>query len=148
MNEKPARRIKQHGHARSYSKGVCAWLNISVLSHQLTAVPPLSIAQAGCACICRSKAWDAKIVTSAWWVRHDQVSKTAPTGEYLPTGSFIIRGKKNFLPPQPLVMGLAFMFRLVSHQPTQPVAGRTHPDFDWFVLSGGSMWHVGRKKIL
>ena len=42
-----------------------------------------------------------------------QVSKTAPTGEYLPTGSFIIRGKKNFLPPQPLIMGLAFMFRLV-----------------------------------
>jgi hypothetical protein len=29
-----------------------------------------------------------------------QVSKTAPTGEYLPTGSFMIRGKKNFLPPQ------------------------------------------------
>ena len=41
------------------------------------------------------------------------MSKTAPTGEYLPTGSFIIRGKKNFLPPQPLIMGLAFMFRLV-----------------------------------
>ena len=44
---------------------------------------------------------------------HGQVSKTAPTGEYLPTGSFIIRGKKTFLPPQPLVMGLAFLFRLV-----------------------------------
>jgi len=31
------------------------------------------------------------------------VSKTAPTGEYLPTGSFMIRGRKNFLPPHPLV---------------------------------------------
>jgi hypothetical protein len=41
-----------------------------------------------------------------------QVSKTAPTGEYLPTGSFMIRGKKNFLPPQGLVMGLGFMFKL------------------------------------
>ena len=38
------------------------------------AVPPMSIAQAGCACVCRSKAWEAKIVTSAWWVHHDQVS--------------------------------------------------------------------------
>jgi hypothetical protein len=42
----------------------------------------------------------------------NQVSKAAPTGEYLPTGSFMIRGKKNFLPPQGLVMGLGFMFKL------------------------------------
>lgn len=41
-----------------------------------------------------------------------QVSKAAPTGEYLPTGSFMIRGKKNFLPPQGLVMGFGFMFKL------------------------------------
>jgi hypothetical protein len=40
-----------------------------------------------------------------------QVSKTAPSGEYLVTGSFMIRGKKNFLPPQPLVMGFGFLFR-------------------------------------
>jgi len=37
------------------------------------ALPPLSISQAGCACVCRSAAWDAKIVTSAWWVHHHQV---------------------------------------------------------------------------
>ena len=43
-----------------------------------------------------------------------QVSKTAPTGEYLTVGSFMIRGKKNFLPPNPLVMGFAFLFKLVS----------------------------------
>ncbi len=36
-------------------------------------VPPLSISQAGCACVCRSAAWDAKIVTSAWWVHQHQV---------------------------------------------------------------------------
>ncbi|KAL0022374.1 hypothetical protein WJX77_005710 [Trebouxia sp. C0004] len=76
------------------------------------ALPPLSISQAGCACVCRSAAWDAKIVTSAWWVHHQQVSKTAPTGEYLTVGSFMIRGKKNFLPPNPLVMGFAFLFKL------------------------------------
>eukprot|EP01051_Picozoa_sp_SAG22_P003330 SAG22_NODE_161_length_16908_cov_39.687965_8_plen_320_part_00 len=43
-------------------------------------------------------------MTSAWWVEAGQVSKTAPSGEYLSTGSFIIRGKKNFLPPSPLAM--------------------------------------------
>lgn len=41
-----------------------------------------------------------------------QVSKAAPTGEYLPTGSFMIRGRKNFLPPQPLVFGFGFMFKV------------------------------------
>ncbi len=41
-----------------------------------------------------------------------QVSKTAPTGEYLTTGSFMVRGRKNFLPPQPLVFGFGFMFKL------------------------------------
>lgn len=76
--------------------------------------------------VCYSAAWDAKVITSAWWVHHNQVSwgrffnantelyinlvlkfdltvlfmccllqvsKTAPTGEYLTTGSFMIRGK-------------------------------------------------------
>ncbi|CAL8464758.1 g4293 [Coccomyxa elongata] len=75
-------------------------------------VPPNSISQAGAACVCRSQAWDAKIVTSAWWVYAHQVSKAAPSGEYLPTGSFMIRGRKNFLPPHPLIMGLTFLFKL------------------------------------
>lgn len=40
------------------------------------------------------------------------MSKTAPTGEYLTVGSFMIRGKKNFLPPHPLIMGFGILFRL------------------------------------
>ena len=40
------------------------------------------------------------------------MSKTAPTGEFLPTGSFMIYGKKNFLSPMPLEMGFGIMFRL------------------------------------
>lgn len=59
-----------------------------------------------------SIAWEAKVVAGAWWVNNDQVSKTAPTGEYLTTGSFMIRGKKNYLPPCQLIMGLGFLFRL------------------------------------
>jgi hypothetical protein len=45
-------------------------------------------------------------------VHHDQVSKTAPTGEYLTTGSFMIRGKKNYLPPSYLVYGFGFLFKV------------------------------------
>ncbi|KAG0017952.1 hypothetical protein BGZ80_007744 [Entomortierella chlamydospora] len=75
-------------------------------------IPPSSIYQAGIMSVCQSKAWDAKIVTSAYWVRADQVSKSAPTGEYLTTGSFMIRGKKNFLPPVQLVYGFGLLFKL------------------------------------
>ena len=81
-------------------------------SNPTAPIPPLTLSQAGQACVSRSAAWDAKVVTSAYWVYPDQVSKTAPTGEYLTTGSFMIRGRKNYLPPQPLVMGVAWLFKL------------------------------------
>eukprot|EP00535_Pseudo-nitzschia_heimii_P001273 CAMPEP_0197180028 /NCGR_PEP_ID=MMETSP1423-20130617/4791_1 /TAXON_ID=476441 /ORGANISM="Pseudo-nitzschia heimii, Strain UNC1101" /LENGTH=1275 /DNA_ID=CAMNT_0042630047 /DNA_START=123 /DNA_END=3950 /DNA_ORIENTATION=+ len=76
---------------------------------------PLSseaLREAGNFTICRSSAWSSRMVTSSWWVESHQVSKTAPTGEYLTVGSFMIRGKKNFLPPTQLEMGLAVLFRL------------------------------------
>ena len=41
-------------------------------------MPALSLAQAGCMCVCRSGAWDAKTVTSAWWVHADQVPSFPP----------------------------------------------------------------------
>ena len=80
-----------------------------------TQVLPLSdqaLREAGNFTICRSSAWNSRMVTSAWWVESHQVSKTAPTGEYLTVGSFMIRGKKNFLPPTQLEMGLGVLFRL------------------------------------
>lgn len=76
------------------------------------AVPPRTLTEAGTMAVCYSAAWDAKVITSAWWVHHHQVSKTAPTGEYLTTGSFMIRGKKNFLPPSYLIMGFGFLFKV------------------------------------
>ncbi|KAM6180632.1 ribosome quality control complex subunit NEMF isoform 2-T2 [Erethizon dorsatum] len=75
-------------------------------------VPPRTLTEAGTMALCYSAAWDARVITSAWWVYHHQVSKTAPTGEYLTTGSFMIRGKKNFLPPSYLMMGFSFLFKV------------------------------------
>ncbi|XP_028677833.2 ribosome quality control complex subunit NEMF-like isoform X1 [Erpetoichthys calabaricus] len=75
-------------------------------------IPPRTLTEAGTMAVCYSAAWDAKVITSAWWVHHHQVSKTAPTGEYLTTGSFMIRGKKNFLPPSYLMMGFSFLFKV------------------------------------
>ena len=79
---------------------------------QLKTPPPKTLHEAGTFSICFSRAWEAKIVTSAWWVRADQVSKTAPSGEYLGTGSFMIRGQKNFLPPMQLSLSFGFIFAL------------------------------------
>ncbi|KAI9098744.1 hypothetical protein DFS34DRAFT_649448 [Phlyctochytrium arcticum] len=84
----------------------------STNSSEPPAISPTTLHQAGTMSVCQSRAWEAKIVTSAWWVWDHQVSKTAPTGEYLTTGSFMIRGKKNWLPPVQLVYGYGIMFRV------------------------------------
>ena len=36
-------------------------------------IPPKTLQEAGAMAVCNSLAWDSKIVTSAWWVHHDQV---------------------------------------------------------------------------
>jgi len=86
--------------------------SVIVKNHTNGPIPPLTLQQAGCMTICRSAAWKNKVVVEAYWVHADQVSKTPPTGLYLPTGSFMIRGKKNFLPRLPLVMGIGLLFRV------------------------------------
>jgi predicted ribosome quality control (RQC) complex YloA/Tae2 family protein len=77
-------------------------------------IPPLSIAEAGAMTVFRSSAWSSKMVTSAYWVNPDQVSKSAPSGEYLSKGGFMIRGRKNFLPANQLIAGFGIMFKVHS----------------------------------
>jgi len=43
-----------------------------------------------------SKAWAQYAQAQAYWVTPEQVSKTPQSGEYLPKGAFIIRGKRNY----------------------------------------------------
>ncbi|KAL8907035.1 MAG: hypothetical protein Q9207_001647 [Kuettlingeria erythrocarpa] len=75
-------------------------------------IPPFTLSQAGTFAVATSAAWDSKAVMSAWWVYPEQVSKTAPTGEFLTVGSFSIRGEKNFLPPAHLLLGFGVLFRV------------------------------------
>lgn len=75
-------------------------------------IPPSTLSQAGSLSVCSSNAWDSKAGMGAWWVNAEQVSKSAPAGEFLPSGSFMVRGNKNFLPPQPLILGFGFLFRI------------------------------------
>ncbi|KAI1748653.1 fibronectin-binding protein A N-terminus-domain-containing protein [Xylaria castorea] len=89
-------------------------------------IPPSTLSQAGSLSVCSSSAWDSKASMSAWWVTADQVSKSAPTGEFLPTGSFMVRGKKNFLPASQLIMGFALMFRVSEESKGKHVKHRLY----------------------
>ncbi|KAI6775366.1 hypothetical protein HG530_002124 [Fusarium avenaceum] len=89
-------------------------------------IPPATLSQAGSLAVCSSSAWDSKAGMSAWWVNADQVSKSAPTGEFLPAGSFMIRGKKNFLPPAQLLLGLGIAFKISEESKAKHVKHRLH----------------------
>ncbi|KAH8171712.1 ribosome quality control complex subunit 2 [Sarocladium implicatum] len=89
-------------------------------------IPPATLTQAGSLSVCSSSAWDSKAGMSAWWVNADQVSKSAPTGEFLPTGSFMVRGKKNFLPPAQLLLGLGLIFRISEESKARHIKHRLH----------------------
>lgn len=57
--------------------------------------------------ILHSKEWKRGIASGrAYWVKPAQVSKTAEAGESLPTGAFVIRGKRNFFDDLPLEASL------------------------------------------
>lgn len=89
-------------------------------------IPPATLSQAGSLAVCSSDAWDSKAGMSAWWVNADQVSKSAPTGEFLPTGSFMVRDEKNFLPPAQLLLGLGVMFKISEESMARHVKHRLY----------------------
>ncbi|XP_053993167.1 ribosome quality control complex subunit NEMF-like isoform X2 [Hylaeus volcanicus] len=94
-------------HADAHGSPACI-----IKNPQNKTIPLLALQEAGRMSVCRSSCWKTKLMTRSWWVYPFQVSKTAPTGEYIMSGSFIIRGKKNMLPPEKLEMGLGILFVL------------------------------------
>lgn len=100
-------------HADLHGAATCVVRNRSTPSGgSMSPIPVGTLEQAGCMSVCRSNAWSNQVLAGAYWVHADQVSKTAPSGEYLSTGSFMIRGRKNYIQPSRLEMGLAIIFRL------------------------------------
>ena len=57
-----------------------------------------SLSQVAQATVSFSRAWKDGISSAdAYWVTPDQIKKGAPTGQFLPKGSFVIEGKRNYL---------------------------------------------------
>ncbi len=61
-------------------------------------VPDTSMNEVAHATVCFSRAWrEGMYGVSAFWVNPEQVKKSAPSGEFLPKGSFTIEGQRNFI---------------------------------------------------
>ncbi|MEM3453173.1 MAG: ribosome rescue protein RqcH [Candidatus Hadarchaeum sp.] len=61
-------------------------------------IPETTIVEAAEFAAMHSRAWREGLGTlDVYWAKPDQVSKKAPSGTYLPKGSYIIQGKKNLL---------------------------------------------------
>jgi predicted ribosome quality control (RQC) complex YloA/Tae2 family protein len=57
-----------------------------------------SLQQVAQATVAFSRAWkDGLSSADAYWVMPDQIKKGAPTGQFLPKGSFVIEGKRSYL---------------------------------------------------
>ena len=96
-----------------------------------TLPPPLTLQEAAVFCVACSAAWNDKIPVDAFWVLPSQVSKSAPSGTSLATGSFVVRGRKNMIPVMAgsagsaaMVMGLGFYFRLAPASVAQHLGER------------------------
>ncbi|GAB4325841.1 MAG: ribosome rescue protein RqcH [Promethearchaeota archaeon] len=95
-------------------------------------VPPRStLEEAAQFVACFSNAWkmawsDVKV----FWVTPDQVSKTPPSGEFLPRGSFVVTGKRNYLPAGEMVHRVG----LVVEEREDPLKGAKYYEFK--VISG------------
>lgn len=89
--------------------------------------------------VCFSRAWNAQIgAAAAYWVLPDQVSKTPESGEYLKTGAFVIRGKRNYFSKLPLRLAIGFIEyegeRKLMCAPESAVAAR---NMEYILLTPG-----------
>ncbi|MFV9631546.1 MAG: ribosome rescue protein RqcH [Methanosarcinales archaeon] len=69
-----------------------------VIKTQGKQVPQTTLKESAEFVISNSSVWKSdRIEGDCYWVMPDQVSKTPEPGEFLPRGSFVIRGKRNFI---------------------------------------------------
>ncbi|KAM7459005.1 hypothetical protein BLSTO_00224 [Blastocystis sp. subtype 1] len=100
-------------------------------------ISEVSLQQAAVFALCHSVSWDNNLISKVYWVFDHQVSKTAPDGELLPPGSFMIRGKKNYLAPYRLELGLGLLFEVESaHRCERKRKDLTEEEWERVIASG------------
>jgi predicted ribosome quality control (RQC) complex YloA/Tae2 family protein len=69
-----------------------------------------SLHQVAQATVSFSRGWkDGLSSADAYWVKADQIKKGAPTGQFLPKGSFVIEGKRNYVKGVEIRLALGIM---------------------------------------
>ena len=72
--------------------------------------PNASMNEIAHATVCFSRAWrEGMYGVSAYWIHPDQVKKSAPSGEFLPKGSFTIEGQRNFIKSETLRLAVGII---------------------------------------
>jgi len=72
--------------------------------------PNTSMNEIAHATICFSRAWrEGMYGVSAYWVHPEQIKKSAPSGEFLPKGSFTIEGQRNFIKSETLRLAVGII---------------------------------------
>ncbi len=72
--------------------------------------PDRSMNEVAHATVCFSRAWkEGMYGVSAFWVNPEQVKKSAPSGEFLPKGSFTIEGQRNFIKSDTLKLAVGII---------------------------------------
>lgn len=81
--------------------------------------------------VCNSRAWKSSWSgADAYWVHSNQVSLSAPSGEFLAKGSVMVRGERNYLRGVPLRIAIGIVlengFPLVISGPESTIRQRTN----------------------
>eukprot|EP00768_Dysnectes_brevis_P005548 gnl/Dysnectes_brevis/4052_a5307_783.p1 GENE.gnl/Dysnectes_brevis/4052_a5307_783~~gnl/Dysnectes_brevis/4052_a5307_783.p1 ORF type:complete len:1041 (-),score=287.83 gnl/Dysnectes_brevis/4052_a5307_783:69-3191(-) len=112
--------------------------------------PQQTLLEAGCAAGSHSRAWDDGSPCRSYFVRASQVSKSAPSGLSLPTGSFMVRGQRRYLPPQPLHLGAAVIWRhgyrpaVSERDPWRIAYGPNGAALTAAAAAGADLWEEGK----
>lgn len=109
-----------------------------------------TIRQAGSFAVSFSRGWAAGMATgSAYWVLPSQVSKTPESGEFIATGSWVIRGKRNYVLDLPLCLEIGVIQQKGEEIPMICPKGVLNSDETKIVqlLPGGEKRPIVSKKV-
>lgn len=89
-------------------------------------LPTISMNEVAHTTVCFSRAWrEGMYGLSAYWVNPNQVKKSAPSGQFLPKGSFTIEGQRNFIKAQTLRLSVGIIQQdsdyILTCGPVEPI---------------------------
>jgi len=97
-----------------------------ILKNDKKEILPTSLNEIAHATVCFSRAWrEAMYGLNAYWVEPEQIKKAAPSGQFLPKGSFVIEGQRNYVNISTLKLAVGLVKQnadyLISCGPPQPI---------------------------